>query len=89
MSDDTLTSIITAAIGRHLAPIIKWLYGVFAAVIAGTAFVVGMVYDVRQGIRDAAKDATEAKTASSNNQEAIHRHETRIAILESRRGGEE
>lgn len=27
MSDDTLTSLIVEAIGRHLAPIIKWLYG--------------------------------------------------------------
>ncbi len=56
MSDDTLTSLIVEAIGRHLAPIIKWLYGVFAAVIAGTAFIVGMVHDVKQGIHDAAKD---------------------------------
>ena len=85
MSDDTLTSLITEAIGHNLSPLIRWLYGVFAAVIVGTAFVVGMVYDVKQGIHEAAKDATEAKSASINNKEAIQRHETRIAVLESRR----
>lgn len=89
MSDDTLTSLIAEAIGRHLAPIIKWLYGVFAAVIAGTAFIVGMVHDVKQGIHDAAKEAGEAKGASALNKEALHQHETRIAILESKRGGSE
>lgn len=89
MSDDTLTSLITEAIGHHFAPILKWLYGVFAVVIAGTAFVVGMVHDVRQGIHDAAKEASEAKGASALNKEALHQHETRIAILESKRGGSE
>ena len=52
MSDDTLTSLIVEAIGRHLAPIIKWLYGVFAAVIAGTAFIVGMVHEDKLSVAD-------------------------------------
>lgn len=85
MSDDTLTTLITEAIARNLAPLLKWLYCVFGAVIAGTVFVVGMVYDVRQGIDNAATTANEAKVTSSENREAIHRHETRIAVLESNR----
>ncbi len=85
MSDDTLTSLITEAIARNLAPLLKWLYCVFAAVIGGTVFVVGMVYDVRQGIDDASTTAKEAKVTGAENREAIHRHETRIAVLESKR----
>jgi len=85
MSDDTLTTLITEAISRNLTPVLRGLWWVFGCVLTSTVFVVGMVYDVRQGIRDASKDATEAKASSADNREAIHRHETRIAILESRR----
>jgi hypothetical protein len=45
MSDDTLSELVAESIAHNLPPLVQWLHAVFAAVIVGTAFVAGMVYE--------------------------------------------
>jgi len=96
MSDDTLTQLIADAIAAHLAPVVKWLYAVFAGVIVGTVFVVGMVYDVKYSIVDAKRDASTALSAALSATQAttdlrmtVNVHDREIAVLkiQNARGG--
>jgi len=96
MSDDTLSQLIADAIAAHLAPVVKWLYAVFAGVIVGTAFVVGMVYDVKYSIVDAKRDADEAKATAlsaiqltTDLRAVVVGHDREIAVLkiQNARGG--
>lgn len=80
MSNDTLTDIIARSIGANLAPVVKWLYATFAAVIVGTACVVGMVYDVRAGIAQARREAEEAKELATHLMTLVSKHEVRLAV---------
>ena len=96
MSDDTLTQLVAEAIAQHLSPVVRWLYAVFAAVIVGTAFVVGMVYDVKYGITDAKRDAGDAKATAvsaiqltTDLRAVVVGHDRDIAVLKSQRGGQE
>ena len=83
MSDDTLTSLVTHAIADHLAPLVKWLYATFAAVIVGTAFVVGMVYDVKAGIEEAKREARSAGEGVKELRAAVISHDRDLAVLKS------
>jgi hypothetical protein len=91
MSDETLTHLVTAAIAANLSPLLKWLYGVFLAVVLGTAFVVGMVYDVRSGIEEAKRNAEQARRAAEEMRGLVLAHDKSINILEFRatKGGGE
>jgi hypothetical protein len=84
MSDDTLSQLVADAITRNIAPLVRGLWGTFGVVIVGTTFVVGMVYDVRQGITDAKREAAEAKQAAIKLQDTVIAHDRSIAVLESR-----
>lgn len=64
MSEDTLSQLVADAIAHNISPLIRWLYAVFASVIAGTAFVVGLWADVRYGLVDVKRDASEAKSTA-------------------------
>ena len=91
MSDDKLTSLVTHAIAEHLSPVVKWLYATFAGVICGTAFIVGMVYDVRTGIRDAQREAREASELGKDLRATVVGHDRDIAVIKShiaKSGGE-
>lgn len=95
MSDDTLSELVADAIAHNLSPVVKWLYAVFAAVIVGTAFVVGMVYEVKYGIIDAKREAGEAKAAAvsalgaaADLRVTVTGHDRDIAVLKFQRGGE-
>ena len=95
MSDDTLSQLVAESIAHHISPLVRWLYAVFAAVIVGTAFVVGMVYEVKYGITDAKRDAGEAKAtalsalqATTDLRTTVTGHDRDIAVLKSQRGGE-
>lgn len=83
MSDATLSKLVASAIAANLAPVVRWLYATFATVILGTAFVVGMVYDVKQGIKDAAKDAEKANTSISVLAPTVSTHASKIAVIEA------
>lgn len=91
MSDDTLSQLVTqaiaASVSRNFGPILKWLYATFTGVIIGTVFVVGMVYDVRSEVRDAKREATEAKSDAQNLRSLVLSHDRSIGILEDRRKG--
>jgi hypothetical protein len=91
MSDETLTHLVTAAIAENLSPLLKWLYGVFLAVVVGTAFVVGMVYDVKGGIEEAKRNAEQARKAAEEMRGLVLAHDKSINILEFRatKGGGE
>lgn len=84
MSDDTLSQLIAEAIKRNISPVVKWLYATFAGVIVGTAFVVGMVYDVKYSIDTARREAAEAKASASDLRATVIGHDRSIAVLESR-----
>lgn len=84
MSDDTLSQLVAEAIRDNLAPIVKWLYATFAGVAVGTAFVVGMVYDVKSGIENAKRDAQEAKHSVGDLRATVHGHDRSIAVLEAK-----
>ena len=95
MSDDTLSQLVTEAIAHNLSPLLKWMYGTFGAVILGTAFVVGMVYDVRYGIIEAKHNASEAQATADKAMQStvdlratVIGHDRDIAILKVRSGGE-
>ncbi len=95
MSDDTLSQLVADAIAANISPLVRWLYAVFAAVIVGTAFVVGMVYEVKFGITDAKREAGEAKAAASSAMQAttdlrttVTGHDRDIAVLKFQQGGE-
>lgn len=83
MSDDNLTRLLAETIRQNFAPLVKWLYATFAGVIVGTAFVVGMVYDVKSGIENAKRDAYEARREVETMRSTVGEHDRSIAILES------
>jgi len=83
MSDDTLSQLVAEAISQNISPLIKWLYATFAGVVVGTAFVVGMVYDVKYSIDGAKKDAAEAKAAATDLRATVIGHDRSIAVIES------
>lgn len=83
MSDDTLSQLVAEAIAQNLKPLMGWAYAVFASVIVGTAFVVGMVYEVRGGIRDAQRDAAQAREAVGDLRATVTGHERSITVLDS------
>lgn len=86
MSDDTLSQLVTQAIGANLSPVMKWLYATFATVIVGTAFVVGMVYDVHQGIKEATQSAAQANEAINALKPVVQKHESTLAVLQALMG---
>lgn len=95
MSDETLTDLVAEAIAHNLSPVVRWLYAVFAAVIVGTAFIVGMVYDVKYGINDAKREAgaaqaaaTTAIQASTDLRATVISHDRDLAVLKYQRGGQ-
>lgn len=83
MSDAILSKLVASAIAANLAPVVRWLYATFATVILGTAFVVGMVYDVKQGIKDATKDAEKANTSIGVLAPTVSTHASKIAVIEA------
>lgn len=87
MSDDTLSQLVTEAIRDNFHPILKWLYATFAGVIVGTAFIVGMVYDVKSGIESAKREASQATEGIKDLRAAVHVHDRDIAVLQSRQKG--
>lgn len=91
MSDETLSQLVTEAIAANLSPLMKWLYGVFVTVVVGTSFVVGMVADVRSEIKEAKREASEARTLVDGLMKLVMLHDKQIGIYEdrSRKGGGE
>ena len=98
MSDDTLSQLVAEAISRNISPVVKWLYATFAGVIVGTAFVVGMVYDVKYSIdtarreaADAQREAREAAEFGKDLRATVVGHDRDIAVIKShisKSGGE-
>jgi hypothetical protein len=91
MSDDTLSRLVTEAIAENLSPLLKWLYGVFASVIIGTAAVVGMVYTLIGDIKEAKRDAIEARESFEKLSPLVLLHDKQLGIYEDRNrksGGE-
>jgi len=89
MSDDTLIQIIGEHIGEHIGrnirPLLKWAYTGVAAIVGGTAMVVGMWYDLKGTTADAQRDATKALNMTEQHLEPmLNNHETRIAVMEAR-----
>lgn len=90
MSDDTLTQIIGEHIGDHIGrnirPLLKWAYAGVGTLVMGTAFVVGMWYDLKTSTSEAQRDASKALNKTEQHLEPmINNHETRIAVMEARR----
>lgn len=88
MSDDTLTSLLGEAISKHISPLMKGIYGLLAASIVGTAFVVGMWYDVRYSVETARREASEARQAAADLRATVIGHDRDIAVLKFQRGAE-
>ncbi len=96
MSDDTLSELvadaIADAIAHRTAAVLTWAYAVLAAVVAGTVWIVTMVHDVRGSIREAHREAGEARAALTDLQVRVAGHERSIVVLDSwmkwRGGGE-
>lgn len=86
MSDDTLSQLVTEAIRDNFHPILKWLYATFAGVIVGTAFIVGMVHDVKSGIKEAQKEAHDAAELGKDLRATVIGHDRDIAVLKSHAG---
>lgn len=91
MSDETLSQLVTEAIASNLSPLMKWLYGVFVAVVIGTAFVVGMVADVRTEIKEAKREAVEARALVDGLTKLVLLHDKQLGIYDdrNRKGGGE
>jgi len=86
MSDDTLTQIIGDHISRNIRPLLKWVYAGVTTLVVGTALVVGMWRDLKANAEEAQRDATKALYKTEQHLEPmLNNHETRIAVMESRR----
>lgn len=86
MSDDTLMNLIAEHIGRNIRPIIKLAWAAVLILVGGTATVVGMWHDLKDGTASAQNDATRAIQKTEQHVEPmLNNHETRIAVMEARR----
>lgn len=87
MSDDTLSQLVADAIAdamaNRTAAVLKWAYAVLATVVAGTAWIVAMVHDVRGSIREAHREAGEARAALTELRGTVAGHERSITVLDS------
>jgi uncharacterized membrane protein (DUF106 family) len=91
MSDETLSRLVIEAIAENLSPLLKWLYGVFASVILGTALLVGIHYEALHDIKMAQRLALEAKQEISEVKTSVEKvstlvllHDRQIGIYEDR-----
>lgn len=92
MSDDTLTELVARAIASNLRPLVGWLYAVFAAVVLGTATLVGMWYDMRHSVAEARRLGAEAKAEAAEGRGEVRAlagtvvtHSLEIAVLKETR----
>lgn len=83
MENSTIQAVVRA-LAAHLKPVIHGLYVVISTVVVGTACIVTMVYNVQQGIKDAATTAKEAKEATVELRTTVTQHGLDIAVLKAR-----
>lgn len=87
MSDDTLSRLVAEAIAEAIAhrtaAVLKWAYAVLVAIVAGTAWIVAMVHDVRGSIREAHREASEARAELAEMRATVLGHGRSIAVLDS------
>jgi len=87
MSDDTLSQLvadaIADAIAKRTSAVLYWVYGVLVTIIGGTVWVVSMVHDVRGSIREAHREASEARTELAGLRATVILHERSITVLDS------
>ncbi|WP_397384437.1 hypothetical protein [Prosthecobacter sp.] len=88
MSTDTLSQLITQTLAKNLRPLLWCGWATFAGVIAGTAAVGGVVEEVKHGIADAKREASEALRSTADVRTTVIGHDRDIAVLKAQRGAE-
>lgn len=88
-----LSQLVARSIATNLRPLVGWLYAVFAAVVLGTATLVGMWYDMRHAVAEAQRLGAEAKAEAAGGRDEVRTlagtvvtHSLEIAVLKSLRG---
>jgi hypothetical protein len=92
MSDDTLSQLVSDTIAHNLRPLLWAGWSAVLGIIVGTAMVVNTVNEVKAGIYEAKRNASEAQsTADRAIQNAtdlratVIGHDRDIAVLKSQR----
>ncbi len=92
MSDDTLSQLVAKSIASNLRPLVGWLYAVFAAVVFGTATLVGMWYDLKHSVAAAERAAAEARASAAEGRTetrtlagTVATHSMEIAVMKAQR----
>lgn len=87
MSDDTLSQLVADAIAdaikKRTAAVVYAIWGVLLSITAGTAYIVTLVSDVRGDIREAHREAADARASLVDLRATVIGHEKSITILQS------